>query len=358
MKNELEIKNMLDTVQQATNETVAFDEQAILRAYKSQEDNQSSIAIKVLSVIGGFVGTLAIVGFLLLTGLQSSEIGLLTTGIIFIVISILINKKSDKLILDTFSITAYVVGIFLLIFGLGEMDFNENAIAILVLIIALGSLFLTQNYIMSFVSILVVSGSLLMLLVFLQKTYTLIHLFNTIIVIAMTYVFLNEAKLIKMGHKLSKLYEPLRIGLVVSFILGLLFLRTRRLHELPINYLWIYSVILFIAILYVISKVLQVMQITNLNYKIGIYVLSAVLLVLTAFSPSILGAILLILLSFYVNYKFSFILGIVALIYFVSQYYYDLHYTLLTKSIMLFASGILFIALYLFTTKYTKNEKI
>ena len=46
-------------------------------------------------------------------------------------------------------------------------------------------------------------------------------------------------------------------------------------------------------------------------------------------------------------------------IYFISQYYYDLNFTLLTKSILLFSSGVLFLLLYLFTHKnLTQNEKI
>jgi len=96
-----------------------------------------------------------------------------------------------------------------------------------------------------------------------------------------------------------------------------------------------------------------------MQYKSGIYALSILLLLPTVLSPAISGAILIILLSFLVNYKTSLVIGIAAFIYFVSQYYYDLHFTLLTKSILLFSSGILFLGLYLLThKKLTSNEKI
>jgi uncharacterized membrane protein len=150
----------------------------------------------------------------------------------------------------------------------------------------------------------------------------------------------------------------LRIGLTTSFIFSLGYFGTKKIHGMPADFEWFFSLILFVVLVYVISKILAVLKITSINTKIIVYVLSSIILVVTAFSPAILGSILLILLSFYVNYKFGLALGIIALIYFVGQYYYDLHFTLLTKSIMLFISGLLFIALYLFTTKSITNEKV
>ncbi len=357
MKNKTDVNNILEKVQSKFSSTINFDKEAIEKDYNDDYFNQSSIAIKILSVIGGLMATLAFLGFLLLSRLHNSEIGLLILGIIFITISILLNRKSDKLITDTFSISTYVVGIFLIVFGFNEMNFDENFVAVIIMIIALVSIYLTQNYILSFISVLVISSSLLLLLVFLNDTYNLIHLYNTIIVLILTYVFLFEAKIIKMSKRLSKLYNPLRIGLIISFLFGLGILRTRKLLDLEINYVWFYSVVLFGILIYVISKILKLMNVDDKS-SVFIYILSVLILGVTVFSPSILGAILLILLGFYVNHKFSFIVGIIALIYFVSQYYYDLNYTLLTKSIMLFTSGILFIILYLFTTKSIKNEKV
>jgi uncharacterized membrane protein len=103
----------------------------------------------------------------------------------------------------------------------------------------------------------------------------------------------------------------------------------------------------------------KVLNINKTQHKVGIYIATVFVLLPTVFSPAISGAILLILLSFYVNYKTGLVLGVAAFLYFISQYYYDLNLTLLTKSILLFSSGVLFIALYLFThKKLTTNEKV
>jgi uncharacterized membrane protein len=93
--------------------------------------------------------------------------------------------------------------------------------------------------------------------------------------------------------------------------------------------------------------------------KTTIYALSFVLLLSTAMSPAIAGALLIILLAFMVNHKTGFAVGIISFIYFVSQFYYDLGYTLLLKSILMFSTGVLFMLIYLFTyKKLHANEKI
>jgi len=117
------------------------------------------------------------------------------------------------------------------------------------------------------------------------------------------------------------------------------------------NAIWLSSLVIISAIIYLVFILFNVLNITKIQHKILICTLTVLALLPTAFSPAISGAILIMLLSFFVNYKTGFVLSIAAFIYFISQYYYDLSFTLLTKSILLFASGVLFIVLYLFTHK-------
>ncbi|WP_417936263.1 DUF4401 domain-containing protein [Flagellimonas ochracea] len=71
----------------------------------------------------------------------------------------------------------------------------------------------------------------------------------------------------------------------------------------------------------------------------------------TLFAPGISGSLLIVLLCFKVNYKTGFIIGIISLIYSIGQYYYDLSFTLLTKSIILFLSGVLLLVFYMVFNK-------
>jgi len=111
--------------------------------------------------------------------------------------------------------------------------------------------------------------------------------------------------------------------------------------------------------MYLVYSIIKINEIKTVKSKVLIYALSVLILIPTIFSPSISGAIVIVLLSFLVNYKTGLAIGIISIIYFVSQYYYDLNFTLLTKSIILFVSGIIFLVFYLFTTKnLSANEKI
>lgn len=353
---------VLDKIQSHITNEVEIDNLAVVKEYEDQEANQSSIAIKILSIIGGVMGILVFVGLFAMIDLFDSIPAMFITGLLLIVGAIYLNRKSDKLIMDTFSISTFLVGVNMFEAALfriidNNADIDESLITIVVMLIAGISLVFIKNYMLSLLSILMITGSLLVLLVFQNETYSLIHLYNTILIVLLTYVFLFEAKIICFNKKLNKLYNPLRIALIISFLFGLGVLRNRHLMDLKIEYIWQYSLVLFGVLILVISRITDVLQMGQ-KERIPVYILSIVILGVTIFSPSILGAMLLILLSFYTNYKTGLVLGVVALVYFVAQYYYDLNLTLLTKSILLMSSGIVFIILYAFTTKAIKNEKI
>jgi len=132
---------------------------------------------------------------------------------------------------------------------------------------------------------------------------------------------LNEAKIVSTNKILSKLYDPVRVGLIVSLIFGLISIGKRGLIPITQNYMWISSLIIILVTMYLVNTIIKV--------------------------------------NFLVNYKTGLAIGIISIIYFISQYYYDLSLTLLTKSIILFVSGMMFLLFYFFTAKnLSTNEKI
>ncbi|QXP59443.1 DUF4401 domain-containing protein [Olleya sp. HaHaR_3_96] len=335
-----------------------YNEKAILEDYNIQGENKSSLTIKILTVIGGFLATLAFLAFLLIAGLYNSEEGLLVFGALFIIIAIWLNTAYDTLIIDTFSISAYIIGFVLLAFGLSEMQVDINIVTVVISLIAIISLFITQNYILSFISILTISCSFLTLILF-NNLYDLIHLYIVITTLLLTYIFSNEALLISSNVKISKLYNPSRIGLIIALLFGLIAVGKKHIIPLLTSQIWLPSIVMFGVIIYLVYRILKIINIKTLKSSLLIYTLSCLILIPLVFSPSILGALIIILLSFLVNYKTGLAIGIISFIYFISQYYYDLNYTLLIKSIILFSSGIIFLIFYLFTSKIPhSNEKI
>ncbi len=357
MSNKENINELLDYLQTTENKVVQFNEEAIITAYQKNNDNQS-LAIKILSVFGGVLASLAFLGFLFIAGLYNSDLGLLIFGILFITGALWINSAYDKIIIDTVSVSSFIIGFILFGFGLGKLQMTENVISIIFIFIALLSLSIVQNYILSFIAVLIINGSILALIIT-NKGYDLIHIYVSALALIVTYVFRKEAKIITGSKALSKLYNSLRVGLIFSFLSGLVILGKKGMLPLSPNYIWLSSVIILAVIIYLLSNIFEILDITKIQHKVGVYTFSILLLLSTALSPAISGAILIILLSFFVNYKTGLAIGIIAFIYFVSQYYYDLNFTLLTKSILLFLSGVLFIGLYLFThKKLTSNEKV
>lgn len=357
MKTKEQIDYLLDYFKTIESKELIFDEAAIISTYQKKTNNQS-LAIKILSAFGGLLASLAFMGFLLIAGLYNNDVGLIGFGIAFIASAIWINKKYDKIITDTVSISIYIIGFTLLGLGLDKLEWAPNTICITFILLALVSLIITQNYILSFFAVLIINGSVLAIILS-NNAQHFIHVFVSALSLLLTYCILNEAKFISTHNTLSKLYSPLRIGLVVSFLAGLILLGKKELYSVSPDFIWVSSVINLIAIIYFLTKLTQTLHITQTSQKIRIYVLSMLLLLPTALSPTISGAVLIILLSFMVNYKTGLVIGLVSFVYFVCQYYYDLNFTLLTKSILLFSSGILFIALYLFTNKkWSSHEKI
>ena len=351
-------KKLLNRIRLSEDNKFDYNKKGILNEYYTQYENKSCLPIKGLTVCGGFIATLAFLSFLITVEPYNSELGLLFFGIGFIVIAIGLNIESDKLIIDTFSISMYIIGLTMFSMGLLLMEFNESTVALLIILIALASLIITQNFTISFISILIVGGSFLTLIIE-NNLYNLIYLYVTIYTLALTYCFLNEAKLISLSKKFSKLYNPIRIGLIISLLFGLILIGKRHLIPISLNYIWLPSIGMFFVITYLVNTIIKINKVIAIKNKVLIYALIFSILASALFSPSITGAIIVILLSFLVNYKTGFTIGILALIYFVSQYYYDLNFTLLTKSIMMFSSGIIFLLFYFITTKFIlSNEKV
>lgn len=349
-------KELLESIRLSEDKDFTYNEQAILDSYLKKEENKSGLAIKILTILGSFVAMLAFIVFLGIAGFYSSEAAMVFLGGLFIVLAVVTNVVKDNLIWDTFSVTIYITGFVMLVFGLSLAKMNEDMIFILVGLIAFSTLVITQNYILSFIAILTVNGSFLSLLLN-TEVYDFIHIYVAAMALMLSYVLLKEARILSSTKKLAKLYNPLRIGVIISFIIGLSMLGKKGAIALNENYIWISSVLFIIIGMYIVHVIIKVHEITLAKTKAILYVLSFLILLSTLFSPAISGAIILLLLSFLVNYKTGLVIGIVALIYFVSQYYYDLSFTLLTKSILLFVSGVLFLACYVFTTKMLGNNE-
>jgi hypothetical protein len=214
-------KELLDYFQTAEDKVLNFDEEAIVATYQKNNNNRS-LSMKILSLFGGLGASLAFLRFLYVgIGIHHSEVGLLVFGIICIAGSIWISKAYDKIIIDTVSVSLFFTGFILLGFNLYTLlKGNGSMISIIFIIIAFCSLTIARNYMLSFISVLIINGRILMLILS-NEGYNLIPIYISALALIITYFFLKEAKIITTNKGLSQLYNPIRTGLVFSFLSGL-----------------------------------------------------------------------------------------------------------------------------------------
>lgn len=350
-----QLEKIMDIIRAEEGDRFQYDEAAILSKYGEKEGKNSNVVIKILSIFGGLLATLSFVVFLFILGIYDSEWGMLLLGIALATIAVVIDRTYNSFILDAFSVCFYVLGVILFALGLATLEVNENHVALLVILMALGSLAITQNYVISFISMITI-GAAMLFLIMSYHVPNAIHGYLVFYTVLLSFCFLNEAKLLTSSRKLAQLNGPLRIGLVFCLLFGLVAVGKNGLAPISGSYLWISSVVSIGCILYLASQLLKRFGIVGPK-KVLTLVLCVFTLLPTLFAPAISGALLIVLLSFWVHYKTGFVIGIIALIYFVIQYYYDLSLTLLTKSIILFSSGVVFLVFYFFFTKMTKTDE-
>lgn len=72
MDNELK-KEILAQLALTESASFQYDEDAMQAEQQHRSNNQSSLSIKILSIIGGFLATLTFLGFLAITGIYDSK---------------------------------------------------------------------------------------------------------------------------------------------------------------------------------------------------------------------------------------------------------------------------------------------
>src|SRR5688572_25290595 len=235
----------------AAGRPLVIDEDRILGQYHDQKNNgKSGIAIKVLSVFGGIAASLFFLAFLFVAGLYESETGMLFFGVVSIIAAVAVNRKFDNLIVDTASISFYLVGLFLLGIGLGSMHLNEQQLCLVFIGVGLITLFILQNYIFSLIALLVINGSLLAMIL-LSRNNNLIHLLLIAQVVVVVYLFLHESLFISAGDRMAKLYQPVRTGMVISFLAGLILIGKRGLISTHPYFVLVTSAVMIMALVYV-----------------------------------------------------------------------------------------------------------
>ncbi|UIR55037.1 DUF4401 domain-containing protein [Sphingobacterium sp. SRCM116780] len=364
MKTNEEIQHIIAEVSKARPTAIQINTEKIVEEYRFLSTNKSNIAIKVLSIVGVILSVFAFIAALYFLHLLDENINLLVFGFLLLTVSIFFIKKYNTIIIDTSSLALYALGGWMLIYGM-DMD-NTNLILIIVIAISIGTLLIVQRYLLSLFNILCILIGIIGLLIHNFENYLLLSIMAALVAIGLIYLLSNEATILAKRNLISTLYDSLRDAFTLTSI-GITGYIISSSHHLFLNNsetnwknaLYLLSVAYGIGVLFMIYKIMHKLNVKKSVLMLSIYVLSILILAPTIINPGISGSILLLFICFYYQYKIGLSLAIIAFLYCLWRFYYDLNFSLLTKSIALMLSGVLFLIIYfVININKSSNEKI
>lgn len=312
------------------------------------------VPMKVLTILGGLLGMSTFIGFLLAAGLYNSGFGMLFFGLCSLVGAELLIRTNKEGAGDSIGISLYITGYALLAVGVGQLTDSSMGAAMALTCAAAVTIGVSVSAMGVFIAVLVLNGSLLSL-IFSHEVYPLTHGLIALLALVLTFLSLNEARLIAASRRFALVLGPVRMGVIFSLVMTLALFVHQKFFSTTITYFWVSSLILMACLLLLVYRVLRDVAILSPKTKLVIYTCAVLLLAPFILTPSVPGALLILLASFYIGHKPGFWVGLLALAYFIILYYYDLNMTLLAKSGVLVASGLLFLGGFILLDSYLKR---
>ncbi len=344
---------LLQDINAVNSEPVIFNVDEINKELVKDAVVYKGLGIKLLSIAGGLLGAGFFMGFIFMIA-SGSEGTLAAAGIIAIAAAVYVDHKVRNTIMDAACIGTYLAGFAMFGHGAGHFIHTESVLPIIFMCIALITIVCTTGFMLTFISTLIIT-SCLIILININHAFQIIPFLTGILAILYTLSCIFEARLLTYSAQINVRYVPLRNGLLFSFVAMLFYL---SIDMTPSGYLiseWISSVMIICTFLFVLNYLIGLLKITNTYTKLLIYSLSLIVLVPAIYAPAICGALLIMSVSFHIGHRTGLVIGCLCLLYFVGQYYYTLHYTLLQKSIIMFATGALFLTAWFVLKKQLKR---
>jgi hypothetical protein len=340
----------IDSLEIAEGNSFIANRTEIERSLQDLNPIKYGMIIRILILLGGFLSGCFFLMFIFSLGLDKSPTGMLLFGLFSIYGSIWLYTRSHQLIFESICLSFFITGFLLVGIAFGNYHLDHTLACLLYCALSVIALALTKNYLMVIASVLNIFGSLLTCII-LNKWNILFHAYNPVLIILITCFSLQESYFVTRFRKSNENYNPIRLGLIISYLIGMIAIVGVKIFPAGNDLIWISSILNGLLLFYLLGKILSILGVIRNSTKLIIYLITFLLMVSLTWAPAISGSILIFLICFMVNERVGFIAGILACIYFISQYYYDLEYTLLVKSEILVSIGVLFFLFYFITHK-------
>lgn len=315
----------------------------------------SSLAVRILSIVGGLLSALFLILFLAISDLARSNEALSFIAVFAIVGSIVGNRIFNQLFLDTAITAFYVTGCLALCYVMVDSKWSVHLICLILMLIAVLTFLLSKGNLFPLLAVLMFNVTITWFCMEGVERMELIQF--PLLLMGTVFLVLNfyEAKIVTLHPSMNRLIRPLHTGFFLCFACGLIGIS-------GIGYTFdksvgILSVFIWVGIALMLRQIMKVMKVEKPEIEVGVYVACFAMLIPTLFAPSLSGALLLLLVCFGFGYKVEMGTSLVLLIYTIVKYYYDLQLTLLVKSGTLFFTGIVLLLVWYFFTKQTKKHE-
>ena len=270
-------------------------------------------------------------------------------GVLIFGLSIFLRRKTRSLYVQHMLNTMIIVGGFLAAFGIGDILKDFDAIIVLLIALSLLVLALVRDRILEFLS-----AAAIIKLIGVEAYHLNIPMVESVILVIATCV----GVLLLTRPIGTRLYKSAGTAfLMAPAILGIALVHIQRWESLAdtsrFSDDWpariISGIILLASVFYLNSG----RRISDFKPPLPALI---PLVIAAAFVP--LGgasALLLILTGYILGFRTLAIIGTLLQIYFLTMFYYDLSLDLLTKSIVLFVSGLVFLGVWIFVNRETET---
>lgn len=302
--------------------------------------------VRVLQGFAGWVAALFLIGFLGLgvVGLFEYNAALMLLGVIINISTyVFFKNKSDSDFFEQLVLAFSLTGQFLFAFGLfAVFDFRSRHWIFVIGLYQLVLMWLVNHYLHRFLS------TCFAVLALFWSFDVLIYsgLGSAIVAALFVWIWLNKTA----WHSVQDFYEPIGYALALSLLflnvqsqlwLSPFWFQSGQLSWLMQNANWISAVLNSAVLLYFIYRVTREQRIGLASTTGRLIILAAVMMLFSAMPIiGLSSALLVLLVGFARQNKVLMILGGLALLGFVCWYYYSLQITLLHKSMILMAIGV------------------
>ncbi|MFM2190890.1 MAG: hypothetical protein RL491_1276 [Bacteroidota bacterium] len=340
--------DLTQALQEATSivgDTFVVDEQAL----ELSGLGIKSTSITIFQALGGFIASLAFLGLMFTINIYKHPAVVLIIGIPLVLLSILQGKLQKVHIPDTVGVFFFIAGCFLTIYGVSLYNIDSNILIGLVMLISTATLSLSENKIVVFSSVLLFFGSLIAFM--LENDWVNgIHVVSNLSLAMALFLYHKESETLFARNRLSQLMPSMAYASAIASLITFQIIALPSMLKIHPHFLWLSSLAPLSVSLFLIYQ-------NTMGNRLVVIIAFVLLAAPSIFAPAIIGSMAILLLGFGYRNNGLMIIGILSCIQTTIQFYYDLKFTLLEKSIMMMAIGaLLMVAYWAFVKHIRANE--